>query len=734
MASPVSASVASSAGLRALRVVAVGEAPSSIAIDHATHTAYIANLQDDDVSIVNTQTCNATHRGGCGQIAPTVAVGHQPTDVAIDLATDTVYVVGAGNKEVSVIKGRTCNASVTSGCGLSRSISVGFASGGLAVNQDTNTIYVSNRGPSGHGHTVSVINGATCNGQVSSGCGLTAPTVKVGEGPGTPAVDQTTDTVYVPSRSPSGKGKVSVINGKTCDGTVHSGCHHAPRTVNAGPGGVDVAIDQSTDTVYEPAVPATRSLDRVYVINGARCNASVRVGCGQHPRAITVGAGGTNAVVDRTTQSVFVANSEDNTVSVIDGQTCHAGHLTGCGQHPPTVRAGDQPVSLAVDPLTHTVYAADESDDAVAVLGASACTLTHRTNCRHPAPTTTVANAPTGVAVDNATDTVYAANYDADTVSVINGASCNVAVRTACGHLWPTIAVGSSPTAIVVDQQTHTVYVANDTDSTVSVIDAATCNAHVTTSCGGVQPTVSVGSFPVDLAVNTTTDTVYVVNLFDEDVSAIDGATCNASDHAGCSHSPPTVAAGSGVEGIAVNATTNTVYVSNTFDDTVSAIDGATCDATVTSGCGQIAPVVAVGPGPGFLAVNPVTDTVYVANDYLTFAPHGSVSVIDGATCNASVTSGCGQTVRTLVAGSSLGGIGVDRATGDVYVSSGSRSEVEVFHGATCDATHGTGCGQTPVATATGGGPGGLGLESATHTIFVADRADGQVSFFAAAA
>ncbi len=50
---------------------------------------------------------------------------------------------------------------------------------------------------------------------------------------------------------------------------------------------------------------------------------------------------------------------------------------------------------------------------------------------------------------------------------------------------------------------------------------------------------------------------------------------------------PARVLAGIGARGIAVNEATNTIYVANTAANTVSVIDGANCDATVESGCGQ---------------------------------------------------------------------------------------------------------------------------------------------------
>ena len=99
---------------------------------------------------------------------------------------------------------------------------------------------------------------------------------------------------------------------------------------------------------------------------------------------------------------------------------------------------------------------------------------------------------------------------------------------------------------------------------------------------------------------------------------------------------PARIAAGVGARGIAVNAVTDTVYVANTAANTISVIDGSTCNAAVRSGCGQAAAVAPVGISPRRVAVDEVTNTVYVTN-----AGSNSVTMVNGRTCNAAVHTGC---------------------------------------------------------------------------------------------
>jgi|HubBroStandDraft_1064217.scaffolds.fasta_scaffold62794_2 YVTN family beta-propeller protein len=89
-----------------------------------------------------------------------------------------------------------------------------------------------------------------------------------------------------------------------------------------------------------------------------------------------------------------------------------------------------------------------------------------------------VGSNPDALAVDASTDTIYVANYSDGTVSVIDGTTQTVT---------QTITVGSDPTAIGVDETTDTIYVANDSDGTVSVIDGVT---------GKVSDTIPIGNVP----------------------------------------------------------------------------------------------------------------------------------------------------------------------------------------------------------------------------------------------
>jgi YVTN family beta-propeller protein len=177
-----------------------------------------------------------------------------------------------------------------------------------------------------------------------------------------------------------------------------------------------------------------------------------------------------------------------------------------------------------------------------------------------------------------------------------------IAVGAAVTPGVETIGVGSDPDGVAVDAATGSVYVANEGDDSVSVIDGAT---------GTVTATVSVGSKPRGIAVDAMTDTLYVANSGDGTVSVIDGKTDKVT-------ATPTV--GAGVDAIAVNETTDTIFVS--WHDGIATIEGATDAVTPLA----IDTVLGTGINDD-MAVDPARNELYLVN-----YASANVLVIDTAT------------------------------------------------------------------------------------------------------
>lgn len=190
-----------------------------------------------------------------------------------------------------------------------------------------------------------------------------------------------------------------------------------------------------------------------------------------------------------------------------------------------------------------------------------------------------------------------------------------------------TIPLAGSPVGVAVNPSTERIYVANASADSVSVIDGVT---------GTIITTTSVGALPLAIAVNPNTERVYVANGSGDSVSVLDGATNSVI---------ATVPVGFGPVDIAVNPNTERVYVAAAGASQLWVIDGSSNAVVAT---------FAVVGGDG-VAVNPITNRVYVSS--LT----GEIIVIDGA---------ANTIIGTIPVPGSPAGIVVDPNTNMVYAAS----------------------------------------------------------------
>ncbi|MBI2682041.1 MAG: Ig-like domain repeat protein [Acidobacteriales bacterium] len=344
--------------------------------------------------------------------------------------------------------------------------------------------------------------------------------------------------------------------------TIPLAAQHVIATIPTDTGPVAVAINPITNKYFV----ANSGNDTVSVIDGLTY-AKSDVSVGSSPSAVAV---------DTENDLIYVTNQGSDDLTVINGVTLATS----------TVATGTAPVAVAVNPLTRKIYVANQGSDNVTVIdGLSLATSTIAVGAQ-----------PVAVAINIKTDLVYVANAGSGDVTVIDGSSGSTA----------TVTVDSSPSAVVVNPVTGQVYVANSGSGTITKIDGAT----------NAATTITVGSGPSAIAVNPVTGFVYVANEGSGDVTVIDGTTDATS----------TIVAGTGPKGITVNAITNRVYVANHTSANVTVIDGDS----------KTASTLAAGASPAAVAVNPITNRVFIAN-----GGSGDVTVIDGNTY-VSATAGTG--------------------------------------------------------------------------------------------
>ncbi|HRY60428.1 MAG TPA: IPT/TIG domain-containing protein [Patescibacteria group bacterium] len=202
------------------------------------------------------------------------------------------------------------------------------------------------------------------------------------------------------------------------------------------------------------------------------------------------------------------------------------------------------------------------------------------------------------------------------------------------------IAAGTKPVAIAVNQTTNKIYVANQTSGNVSVINGAT-NAWI--------KNITVGTGPRAIAVNSVTNRIFVANTSSNNVSVIDGSTDTLISN---------IATGNNPLSLDINTATNKVYVANSgLSKNVTIIDGATLTTTN----------VGVGTYPTDIIVNQAANKIYVVNN-----GDSTVSVINGAT---------GTVSKTISAAGFY--IAFNSATNKFYLSTTSNGNISVINGAT---------------------------------------------------
>jgi YVTN family beta-propeller protein len=373
---------------------------------------------------------------------------------------------------------------------------------------------------------------------------------------------------------------------------------------------------------------------------------------------VPVGVEPASSAVNSTTNNIYVPNQCGNdtncasigTVSVIDGAT----------NNTTTVNVGYYPSTVAVNPATNRIYVANQcGSDPACASGGTVSVIDGATNT--VIATVTVESGSYGVAINSVTNRIYVANYCgtdltcstySGTVSVIDGVSNTV---------MTTVNVGANPYAPVVNSVTNQIYVPNACGNdptcaqpyvggTVTVIDGASNNTNF----------VNVGVSPYALDVNSITDKIYVANYCGDDPNCESTATMTAIDGANLVTTVVPIG-GYYPETIAVNSATNKIYVpSECYGDpscqsdpngTVSVIDGGTLAYTS----------VAAGWAPYTMAVNSVTNKIYVANycgSDFSCQSSGTVTVIDGATL----------AFTNIGVGGDPYGLAVNAATNRVYV------------------------------------------------------------------
>lgn len=259
----------------------------------------------------------------------------------------------------------------------------------------------------------------------------------------------------------------------------------------------------------------------------------------------------------------------------------------------------------------------------------------------------------------------------------------------AAGYTVSRIPITESGPAVAVNPSTDTVYFASYGSPELIVVDGVT-NAESTS--------IPLAEYPAGVAVDPATNTIYVsMNLHgtgsgsrSAEVAVIDGRTNKVTDTI-------SLVSGASAVGVAVNSTTDTVYVAEDVAGAVAVIDGSTNSVTTTVSTGS-------GTAPAQLAVDETTNTVWVADlggavlaingvsntvtrtislpaanvEAIAVSPASDTVYADTTTDGVAVIAGGTGVVATYIKGTRIGaqagGIAIDAGSGTVFVTSADSS------------------------------------------------------------
>jgi len=277
--------------------IGVGVTPEGVALNPAGTLAFVTDFNGNNVSVINTVTNKVT---GTIQVGPP-STPTSPYGVAFNPMGSWAYVTNNLTDEVSVIN--LANNTVAS------TVAVGISPYGIAVNSAGTFAYVANYASD----TVSVMNTSTY--AVSS--------VAAGTWPIGIAVNPAGTVAYATN---NGSANVSVIN---------TGNNSVTATVAVGNGPKGIAVSPDGSLVFV----VNNSDNTVSVIAAASNTVTATLNVGNGPVAVAFNAAGTYA---------YVTNDGDNTVSVINTATQATVATVHVGNNPTGVAVGG-PQSLSIN-------------------------------------------------------------------------------------------------------------------------------------------------------------------------------------------------------------------------------------------------------------------------------------------------------------------------------------------------------------------------------------------------
>ncbi|MEO3760658.1 Ig-like domain-containing protein [Mycobacterium sp. B14F4] len=565
-------------GMGGVQSIYVAGQPRSIALSPDGTRAYVGNVSNNKVSVINTATYAVTDtinvvapygvavspdgtrayvtanynsvsviNTANNSVIATIDVGSSPNAVTVSPDGSLAYVTKPSSGTVAVIDA-TSNA-------VTNTIAVGSSPNAVTVSPDGGRLYVTHSGT----RPVSVISLAGNTAPVAADPASTVDNVNTATGivNGSMNVsDADDDTLsYAVTTAPT-DGKVTFgPNGSFTYDPNDAARLHAQETPGTDADGFTVT---ATDG-YGGATPVTVT---GLPISPAEATVKAAASVGSSPTVVTVSPDGARA---------YVANPGGGTVSVVNTATNGVIH---------TITVGGNPNGLALSPDGTRLYVPNTTNGTLSVYDTSSYNRVGVVGGMYN---------PAAIAVNPAGTRAYVANWGTNLVSVVN---------TTNNTLVTNISLNAYVGGLAVSPDGTRVYVANNNANSVSVIDTATNTV--------IGTPIPVGYSPYDVAFSPDGTRAYVLNSNGNSVSVIDTATRVVT---------ATITVGS-PQGLTLSPDGSLLYVSRRGgSNSVTVIDTATNSA--------IGGPIPVGNSPADMAVSPDGSRIYVTN-----SASNSVSVI----------------------------------------------------------------------------------------------------------
>ncbi|MCI4324480.1 MAG: YncE family protein [Thermoplasmata archaeon] len=512
--------------------IPVGGEAGAILYDSVDQEVFVSNFNKGNVSVIDTSTETVVANPVTG-----IASG-EPVALALDSQDDLVSVVNSLTDNVTVINGTT-NAAMTS-------VGVGTVPTSATYAPSTDTLLVAN----GASNNITVL---------QQPAETILATIAIGHGAQGAAEDPVSGDIYIADYGANSVAVVDPANNSLI----------ATVTTNNFP--EDLGVDTSSGNVYVGNEGTSQVDSNLTVISGSSGTSVASIPLVVYPTSLTAAPNGKVYAVDHGGVGAFIIPETTNreggyapsaspgpVVSAYDTATgdlwiASAGTgtvnvVTASGSPVATLELGFDTDGLAYDAGNGRIYVSNYYSGNVTIVNGATETVVS-------VLTVAAFNSLGAEIYDPVDHAVYVADYSYHNVTVVNGASTNGSIQ-----------VGSDPTSFAYDPENGTIFVANYGSNNISVINALT--NQVTGSIGGY--------FPEYLAYDAATNALYVSTSENGEVDAV-----NATTYASLG-TPLLIQDSIDSGGIAYGATSQEIYVANTYDSSISILSSSAAPTNAT--------------------------------------------------------------------------------------------------------------------------------------------------------